>query len=162
MKDNILRYLLILSLILNVSLLSAAGYAHYRQTRYVPPQSSLKVPFPPATAGQEHFFQRLSLKPDQIKRFQAKAKLFHEALDRKRAQVYRLRGELLDLMRAVKPDRKAIEGAVARISGTQKEIQEMAVSHMLEFKSLLDKDQQERFFDLIEGAMAGRLAAQSM
>lgn len=153
MKDNILKYLLILSLLLNFSLLGAAGYTHYRQTRYGPPQFGQQAPPPFESAGQGYPFQRLSLKPEQIKRFQRKAMLFHDALDKKRAEIYRLRGGLLELMRAEGPDQKAIEAAIAQISSAQEEMQKMAVSHMLEFKAMLDKDQRKKFFDLIEGAM---------
>ncbi len=34
MRDNILKYILIISLVLNFSFLGAAGYTHYKQTRY--------------------------------------------------------------------------------------------------------------------------------
>jgi hypothetical protein len=32
-------------------------------------------------------------------------------------------------------------------------MQKLIVAHMLEFKSMLDKDQQQKFFDLIQRAM---------
>jgi hypothetical protein len=38
-------------------------------------------------------------------------------------------------------------------------MQRLVVAHMLEFKALLDKDQQKRFLDLIEGAMTERKKA---
>ena len=34
MKDSILKYILIVSLLMNFSLLGAAAYTHYRQVRY--------------------------------------------------------------------------------------------------------------------------------
>jgi Spy/CpxP family protein refolding chaperone len=158
MKDNIniLKYLLIVSLLLNFSLLGAAGYAHYRQTRYGHPPFGFKGTPPFESIGHGYPFEKLSLKPEQIKLFQQKARLFHEALDKKKAGIYKLRDALLDLMRAENPDRRAIEAAIARISSAQEEMQEMVVSHMLEFKAMLDKDQQKKFLDLIEGAMTRR------
>lgn len=159
MKDNILKYLLILSLLLNFSLLGAAGYAHYRQTVYGPPQFGLLGPPPVESPGQVYPFQRLSLRPEQIKLFQQKARLFHQDLDEKRSEIYRLRGEVIALMRGENPDRRAIEEDIARISSMQEEMQKMAVSHMLEFKTMLDRDQQKKFFDLIEGAMRQRPSA---
>ena len=57
------------------------------------------------------------------------------------------------LIRADKPDNKAIDAAVAEINRLQLDVQKTAVAHMLEFKGMLDKDQQKRFLGLIEGAM---------
>ncbi len=62
-------------------------------------------------------------------------------------------------MRADNPDSQAIEATIIQINSTQEDMQSMVVAHMLEFKSLLDKDQQKRFLDLIEGAMAKRKEA---
>lgn len=160
MKDNILKYLLILSLVLNLSLLGAAGYTHYRQSHSFQPPFGFQGPPPFEAGGHEYPFERLSLNPEQIRIFQHKAMLFHEALDKKRAETYRLRGELLNLMRAENPDPKAIESTIARIGSVQEEIQKMAVSHMLEFKAMLNKEQQKKFLELIQGAMKGRQRVQ--
>ncbi len=59
-------------------------------------------------------------------------------------------------MRADNPDQKAIEATIAQINKAQEEMQKTVVAHMLEFKSMLDKEQQKRFLDLIETAMADR------
>jgi Spy/CpxP family protein refolding chaperone len=159
MKDNLLKYILVLSLLLNVSLLGAAGYTYYRQNwnrtspfGYGPPGH---VPMT-STSIHSHLFEALSLKPEQRELFEKKAKLFHEALDRKGANVDRLRESLIELMRAEGPDRKAIETDINEINGVQQEIQKMIVAHMLDFKSTLDRDQQKKFFDLIQGAMGMR------
>ena len=68
-------------------------------------------------------------------------------------KVNRLRESLFTLMSADYPDRKAIETTITEINRTQQDIQKLIVAHMLEFKSVLDKDQQKKFFDLIQGAM---------
>jgi Spy/CpxP family protein refolding chaperone len=150
MKSNFLKYILLLSLLMNFSLLGAAGYTHYRQSR-----SNLAAPF-----GCDHhnnyLFQELSLKPEQIKLFQQKAALFHGALNKKRQEVDQLRGSLFGLLGAENPDPKAIEATITRINNSQHDMQKMVVAHMLEFKAMLDKDQQKKFLDLIEGAMAKR------
>ena len=163
MKVNLLKYLLVLSLLLNFSLLGAAGYTYYQKTRH---QSS---PFGYGAPGrvpmgsssiQPHLFDALSLRPEQRNLFEQKAPLFHAALDKKREKVDRLRGSLFDLMRADYPDSEAIEKTIGEINGVQEEMQKMVVAHMLEFKSMLDKDQQKKFFDLIQGAMMRRQAIQ--
>jgi len=102
---------------------------------------------------QPHLFEALSLKPEQRKIFEQKAPLFHDAIDKKRQKVDRLRGSLFDLMGADHPDKKAIEATIVEINGVQEDMQKMVVAHILEFNSMLDKDQQKKFFDLIQGAM---------
>jgi Spy/CpxP family protein refolding chaperone len=156
MKNNILRYVLVLSLVLNFSLLGAAGYSYYQQNRLRP------LPFGYGTPGRvpggytsihPYLFEALSLKPEQRRLFEQKAPLFHQALDKKREEVDRLRRSLFELMGADHPDSKAIEATVADINEVQEIMQQMIVAHMLGFKSMLDKDQQKKFFNLIQGAM---------
>jgi Spy/CpxP family protein refolding chaperone len=159
MKDNLLKFLLIVSLLLNFSFLGAAGYTYYHRNwrppapfGYGPPG---RVPVG-SSAIQPHLFEALSLKPEQRKLFEQKAPLFHEALDKKREEVDWLRRSLFELMGADHPDSKAIEATIAKINGVQEDMQKLVVAHMLQFKSMLDKDQQRKFFDLIEGAMTRR------
>lgn len=151
MRDKILKYILIISLVLNFSFLGAAGYTHYKQSSYrrVPTMHELH------TSGA-HLFEGLALNSDQLKAFQEKAMPFHAAIAKKRQDVDRLRASLFGLMRADNPDRKAIESTIAQINSTQQEMQKMVISHMLEFRAMLDKDQQKKFLNLIEGAMAQR------
>jgi Spy/CpxP family protein refolding chaperone len=150
MNNNFLKYILILSLLLNFSLLGAAGYTHYKQSRYrQPAQINCGV-----QGGQ--LFEELSLKPEQIKLFQQKAASFHSTLNKKKQEVDYLRGSLFGLMSTDNLNHKAIETAITQINDRQHEMQKMVVAHMLEFKSLLDKDQQKKFLGLIESAMTKR------
>jgi Spy/CpxP family protein refolding chaperone len=160
MKDNLLKYILLLSLVLNFSFLGAAGYTYYRQNRYPPAPFGYGAPGHGSVGVHPHLFEALSLKPEQRKLFEQKAPLFHGALDKKREEVDRLRRSLFDLMRADSPDSKAIEATIAQINGVQEDMQKLVVTHMLEFRSMLDKDQQKKFFDLIQGAMTRRQAIQ--
>ncbi len=172
MRDKILKYILIISLVLNFSFLGAAGYTHYKQTRYrvMPPFAGVPgrpAPFGPGMPGRTPsgyavpacLFEELALRPEQLKLFQQKAGSFHAALDQKRQEVDRLRTALFGFMRADNPDQKAIEATIARINRTQEEMQKTVVAHMLEFKSMLDKDQQQKFLNMIEGAMGQRKGA---
>ena len=147
---------MVLSLVLNLSLLGAAGYSYYQQNRHRP------LPFGYGTPGrvpagctstQPYLFEALALKPEQRKLFEQKAPLFHQALDKKREEVDRLRRSLFELMSADHADSKAVEATIAEINGIQKDMQKLVVAHMLQFKSMLDKDQQKKFFDLVQGAM---------
>jgi len=162
MKNNITKYILVVSLLLNFSLLGAAGYTHYRQTHYRHALFGYGIPgrVPVGSSTQPYLFEVLALKPEQRKLFEQKALLFHEGLDKKRSTVDQLRRSLFDLMGIDNPDSKAIETTIAEINGVQEDMQKMIVAHMLEFKSMLDQDQQKKFFDLIQGAMTRRQAIQ--
>jgi len=167
MRDNIFKYILIISLVLNFSFLGAAGYTHYKQARYYRMPAPFAGapgkpgPFGPGMTGRTPsgyavpacLFEELALKPEQLKLFQQKAGAFHTALDQTKQKVDRLRTALFGLMRADNPDQKAIEATIAQINKTQEEMQKTVVAHMLEFKSMLDKDQQKKFLNMIEGAM---------
>jgi Spy/CpxP family protein refolding chaperone len=148
MKNNLLKYILIISLLMNVSFLGAAGYTHYKQSR---PRATGSVD---CDIQGKHLFGELSLNPEQIKQFQQKAVSFHRALGKKKQEVDRLRGSLLGLLRADNPDQTTIDEAISQINIRQHDMQKMVMAHILEFKSMLDKDQQKKFLDLIEGAMA--------
>ncbi len=159
MKNNRLKYILVLSLLLNFSLLGAAGYTYFQQNRYRTPPFGYGGPGrgPMVSSSiQPYLFEALSLKPEQRKLLEQKAPLFHEALNKKKEEVDRLRGSLFNLMRADYPDTKAIDTTIAEINKVQENMQEMVVGHMLEFKSMLDKDQQKKFFNLIQGEMTRR------
>jgi len=162
MKNNPMKYIMILSLLLNFSLLGAAGYTYFQRYRhsaayfgYGPPA---RIPVG-CTSTRPYLFEALSLKPEQRILFEQKAPLFHNALDKNREKVDRLRRSLFELMGADPPDRKAIEEKIAEINGAQREMQKLVVSHMLEFKSMLDSEQQKKFFDLIQETMRGNEGA---
>ncbi len=143
-----MKYILILSLLMNASLLGAAGYTHYRQSRY-------RMATPDNCPAQGNYlFEELSLKPEQIKLFQQKAALFHRAVAEKKNEVNQLRTSLVALMRVDHTDNLAIERTIAHINKIQEEMQNTVVSHMLEFKSMLDRKQQKKFLDLVEGSMS--------
>jgi Spy/CpxP family protein refolding chaperone len=156
MRDNILKYILIISLVLNFSFLGAAGYTHYKQTRYRPTPFGYGGPAHGPLSGGTHLFEELALKPEQFEAFHEKALPFHAAIAKKKQEVDRLRSTLFGLMRVDKPDQKAIDATIVQINRAQEEMQKTVVAHMLEFKSMLDKDQQQKFLNMIEGAMGQR------
>ena len=61
--------------------------------------------------------------------------------------------EMLNLMQADIPDRRAIDNTISDISRIQEDMQRVVAMHMLEEKATLDKDQQKKFIDLIKNAM---------
>jgi Spy/CpxP family protein refolding chaperone len=149
MKNNLLKFALVASLILNLTVFATAGYHYYQRSR------SWVSPFGKVMEKGKFLFEELSLKPEQVASMKSMAMPFRAEIDRRRQEIDAKRKELVTLMRDQKPDKKAIDATIKEISGKQEEMQRMIAGHMLEIKSSLDDGQQRKFFDLIERNMAG-------
>lgn len=143
-----LKFLLALSLLLNLSVLATAGY------RYVAQRNAWMSPFGTRMARDRFLFEALSLTPEQKKQMREKAVPFREQIDRRRAEIVARRRELLALLRTDAPAAGQVDAAIAQISALQEDMQRQITRQMLEQKALLNREQQGRFLDLIEGAMA--------
>ncbi len=147
MKNNVLKFALAASLILNLTVFATAGYRYYAQSRL------WVSPFGRVMEKDRFLFEELSLKREQMAAMKKEAMLFRAEIDKRRQEIDAKRKELVALMRYEKPDKKAIDTTIKEISSKQEEMQRMIAGHMLEIKGALDKDQQQKFFDLIEQAM---------
>ncbi|HDH53880.1 MAG TPA: periplasmic heavy metal sensor [Nitrospirae bacterium] len=146
-NNNILKFALIASLLLNISMLATAGYMHYKKSAYGNSPFGMKI------KKGSFLFDELSLKPEQARAMREKAIPFRSEIDRKRMGIAQKRKELINLMRADDHDIKAIDSVISEISRMQEEMQRKVTVHMLEEKALLDKEQQKKLFDLIENAI---------
>lgn len=147
MKISFLKIALAVSLIFNLSVLGAVAYFHYSKNDYWVSPLGVKV-----KKGQ-FLFEELSLRPEQAKRMKEKALPFRSEIDKKRQQIEDLRSRLFMLMRADVPDDAAIKATIAEISGIQGTVESMVAAHILQEKATLDKNQQNKFLDLIENNM---------
>jgi len=148
MRNSILRFALAASLILNISVISAAGYMYYSQSDY------WVSPFGARMKKDRFLCEELSLRPEQLKGMKERAIDFRAEIDRRRKEITGKRMEMLNLMRADIPDSRAIDTTISDISRMQEDMQRVVAMHILEEKATLDKDQQKKFFDLTEDAMA--------
>jgi len=147
MKNNTIRFLLLLSLLLNLSVLGAAGFVYFKHQDYWTSPFGFKV-------KKGHFlFEELSLDPEQSQTMKEKSMAFRAEIDRRRQEVTHGRKTLLALMRQERTDKTAVDAAVAEISRMQEEVQRMIIRHVLDMKAMLAKDQQSKFIDLIEKAL---------
>jgi Spy/CpxP family protein refolding chaperone len=149
MKNNILKFALAASVILNLTILATAGYRYYAQSRM------WVSPFGKVIEKDKFLFEELSLKPDQKAAMKKDAMLFRADIDKRRQEIEAKRKALVALMRNQNTDKKALDTVIREISGKQEEMQRMIAGHMLEIKTSLDADQQRKFFDLIENNMVG-------
>ncbi len=147
MKNNLLKFTLAVSLILNLTIFATAGYRYYAQSRL------WVSPFGGVMEKDRFLFEELSLKPEQMVVMKKEAMLFRAEIDKRRQEIDAKRKELVALMRYQKPDKKAIDATIKEISEKQEEMQRMIVGHILEIKESLDSNQQQKFLDLIEQTM---------
>jgi Spy/CpxP family protein refolding chaperone len=148
MKNNLLKFALAASLVLNITVIATAGYHHYRQSQYRVSPSGKVV------ETDRFLFEELSLKPEQLTAMKNKALSFHAEIDRRRQEIDKKRNDLVTLLRRESPDKKAIDAIIKEISGKQEAMQRMITGHMLEIKASLDKGQQQKFLDLLANSMA--------
>lgn len=149
MNNNILKFSLAVSLVLNLTVVATAGYRYYAQSR------AWVSPFGTTMEKDRFLFEELSLKPEQMEAMKNEARAFRREIDRRRREISEKRKELLTLMRRPDPDRKTLNGTIKEISGKQEEMQRMIVGHMLKIRSKLDAERQRKFIDLIERNMVG-------
>ena len=147
MTNSTLKFVLAASLILNISILATAGYVYYKQSDYWVSPCGVKM------KKDRFLFEELSLRPEQIKTMKERAIDFRAEIDRRRKEITGKRTEMLNLMQADIPDRRAIDNTISDISRIQEDMQRVVAMHMLEEKATLDKDQQKKFIDLIKNAM---------
>jgi Spy/CpxP family protein refolding chaperone len=148
MKNSLLKFALAASLILNLTVIATAGYHYYQQSR------SWVTPLGRVMEKDKFLFEELSLKPEQLAAMKNKAMHFHGEIDKRRQKIEERRKELIALLRVDSADQKAVEAVIRDISSNQERMQKMVVLHMLDIKASLEKNQQQKFFDLIEGTMA--------
>lgn len=149
MKGSVWKFVLLVSLALNLSVLVTVGYLYHRQT------GAWISPFGMKMAKNRFIFEELSLSPAQMEAMKARALLFRAEIDRSRLAVTEKRREIVTLMRVEPPDGAAINAVIGEINTLQGEMQRKIAAHMLEEKALLDAEQQKKFLDLIEKAMGG-------
>ena len=147
MRISFLKITLAVSLIFNISVLSAVGYFYYTKNAF------WVTPFGFKVRKDKFLFEELTLQPDQIKKMREKAIPFRAQIDRKRHEIVTKRNNLFALMRAENTDAQAIKTALSEISTTQAEIEGMVAEHILQEKATLDKNQQQKFLDLIQKNM---------
>ena len=147
MSRGSLKFFLVLSLLLNLTLLATAGY------KYASNRSAWTSPYGTKMARDRFLFDELSLSREQMQAMRKKAIPFRAEVDRQRATIVARRKELIGQLRSDAPDAGAIDATIAQISDLQETLQRQITRQMLEQKALLSPVQQKSFLDLIERAM---------
>src|SRR3972149_4311191 len=141
-NNRALKLFLLVSLLLNFSIKGGAGYFYYREN------------FCSVTARAEKrqaaFAKKLGLSPEQREMMGQEEQRFRSAAEGARKELIEKRKGLLKVLSEEEPDRAAIDTILSEIVATQGRIEAQAVEHILNEKSVLDKEQKARFMGLLE------------
>ncbi|WP_457551503.1 Spy/CpxP family protein refolding chaperone [Desulfobacula sp.] len=152
MKTKVIVLILILSLAMNVAVLSVVGYNfYYHSHQSFPIQRFSTQRF--STQMNHHFYQILGLTPMQQIRMEPIAALFHQKLEAHYTTIKIKKNLLVNLLSQKNIDQSQIDQLRKHIAAIQDNIQRMVISHILDVKLILTENQQERFFVLMHKSM---------
>ncbi len=141
-------FVLILSLAINAAVFATAGFNYYRSSSPAPYALSHKSP-----TDHQHLYQTLGLSTSQLEGMDSLAEAFHARLERIVDKMREKRGLLVDLLRQENIDAEKVEALRKGLADIQDEIQREVITHIEEIKKILNREQQERFFNLLRISM---------
>jgi Spy/CpxP family protein refolding chaperone len=147
MRSKWLIFVLVLSLAINAAILATIGY------RYCVSASPKTLAPCPLSPRDSHLYQSLGLSEAQLSKVEPLAQKFHSHLAELGASMEGKRELLVDLL-AKDADPASIENLRREMANIQDEIQKEVITHITELKTILDSNQQQRFFDLMRQSMS--------
>ena len=141
-------FVLILSLAINAAAFATAGYNYYRSTSPAQYAPSHKIP-----TDHQHLYQTLGLSTSQLEGMDSLAEMFHARLERIVDNMREKRVLLVDLLRQENIDAEKVEALRKDLADIQDGIQRGVITHIEEIKKILNREQQERFFNLLRISM---------
>lgn len=152
MNNRLLKTILFISLLMNFTILAAAGYFYCRDAGC--------LGFKPGreTTETEVLSKELGLTPEQRKAIEDMDAGFRKTMKENREKIIEKRRRVLELLKEDKPDREAIDSVLSEIRELQWRIQKLAVGHIIDEKSVFNKEQQAKFYGLLEKRLEKRKA----
>ena len=144
MKGKLLKFILVISLLLNFSILAVAGYFYCRDS------GCWGVSSDRATRKRVFLSKKLGLTPDQQKTIEEKDVAFRKSVREIRDDVLRKRRSLLDLLGKDNLDRDATDAILSEIAVLEKKTQALVVDHILEERAVFNKEQQAKYSELLK------------
>ncbi|WKZ33911.1 MAG: periplasmic heavy metal sensor [Thermodesulfobacteriota bacterium] len=149
MGSRFLKPVLFISLLFNVTILGAAGFFYLKECG-----TSLGK----AEKRHEAVSEKLKLTPEQKALFKEENEKFRASILASHGELAEKRRQIFRLLREEEPDMASINASLAGIGKVQGMIEAQAIEHMLREKAVLDRDQQERYIELLEKRMEKRMA----
>jgi Spy/CpxP family protein refolding chaperone len=144
MTNKILKFVLVISLLMNFSILAVAGYLYCRNS------GCRGILSDRATRNRAFLSKKLGLTPDQQKILEEKDITFRKSVREIRDDVIRQRRLLLDLLGKDNPDRDAINAILSEITALEKQTQTLVVDHILEERAVFNREQQAKYSELLK------------
>ena len=163
MKTKLLFPILILSLSVNIAVISTVGYHYYRNFCMTPAipcplnqSSHHMVPAipDPLNQGNHHLYQSLGLSDAQLAKMAPLSKEFHTRLTALKSQVIFKRDLLIRLLGSEEIDHGRIEETRKEIAAIQDEIQREVVVHITQTRDILNHEQKKQFFEMLQDSVA--------
>lgn len=142
MKGKALKAVLLVSLLFNLSIISAAGYFYYRD--------HLCAAADRAGKREQAFAKRLSLTPEQRERIREEDRRFQSASAKARADILEKRKRLTAVLKEDAPDAAAIDALLSEIAALQGQVEAEAIGHILNEKAVLNAEQKAEFGRLLD------------
>ena len=109
----------------------------------------------PAEHGDDHgkvwcpLHRRLNVTDEQWRKIEPRMVEFRRKAQAICQEVNRRRGEMIDLVASLQPDRQAIAAKQEEIRAGQRRMQQLVIDHLLAEKEVLTPEQQKVFFDML-------------
>lgn len=97
----------------------------------------------------EQLKDELSLTPPQVRQIQIYRTTFLEQMDSLSTQLAGERAEMANELWQTSPDTARIDSLVNRISQVQSAAQRKVIAHLLDVKSILNPEQQQKFYRIV-------------
>jgi hypothetical protein len=138
---------LMISLVMNTAFVAAIGYAYLHNP--VRPRSVTRH----LSERDHHFYELLGLSQAQMKKMIPMAGSFHERLNRLHADMAGKKDAMISELSGERRSLDQVETVRRQIATIQNKIQKTVIAHILDVKTILDADQQKRFFNLLRENM---------
>jgi len=142
-KNKLAFLFLVLLTIVNVSALVTMGYHRLHFERHSPPVCPPKSP-------ESFIRQELNLNEKQAKEFESQAKRFREEIEPIRDSLESKKSDLINEIMGEKPNQDKLNQLSEEIGALHVELENRTSLHLLEGKSLLTPEQQQKFFSLFK------------
>ncbi|MBW7956755.1 MAG: periplasmic heavy metal sensor [Deltaproteobacteria bacterium] len=149
MGSKLLKPVLFISILFNITILGAAGFFYLKECG-----TSLGK----AEKRHEAVTEKLKLTPEQKSLFKEEDKKFRASIQAAHGELAEKRRHIFRLLKEEEPDRASINASLAEIGRVQGVIEAKAIEHMLREKAVLNREQQERYLELLEKRMEKRMA----
>ncbi len=140
MKNRILLLVLIGSLAIN------AGFAVMLGLNFLSRPTEGEAKPCPFTAQDTHLYTFLGLTDEQLKKIEPLAQDFHRQMDAVGSKILNSRSKLVDAMAQEQPDMAAIDEIHKNIFSNQSAMQSIVLAHIMDMKNVLNREQQDKFF----------------